>query len=339
MVRSLEVWRLARILALLAPLVGHAVHAHGQAPQPSVLEALRLKPTQPGVDYDVPEDAAAEKCTLNPISSGQMTGWEVRDGAGNVLRRFLDTNKDKMVDHWCYFKDGIEVYRDIDSDFDRNPDQYRWLGTAGIRWGIDTNKDGRLDSWKMISPEELSEEVIAALATRDTARFRRLVLAPEELQSLQLGQEQQEQMAQRIAETLAGFEALAQSQQFVDNSARWVNFGGTRPGVVPAGTDGARQDLHVYENAVAVIESEGLHSQVIVGTLVHVGDGWRVIDLPKSTADAHASLSPGGFFFQASLARRRSGCAGRRWSQPRSAAAHDRDRGDRSPAARVRQSR
>ena len=47
-----------------------------------------------------------------------------------------------------------------------------------------------------------------------------------------------------------------------------MNFGGTRPGVVPAGTDGLEQDLQVYENAVAVIEADGGHDQVIIGTLV-----------------------------------------------------------------------
>jgi thiol-disulfide isomerase/thioredoxin len=43
---------------------------------------------------------------------------------------------------------------------------------------------------------------------------------------------------------------------------------------------------------------------VIVGTLVRAGDLWRLIDLPKSMADAQASTAPEGFFFQASLARR-----------------------------------
>ena len=48
--------------------------------------------------------------------------------------------------------DGIEVYRDVDSNFNGKADEYRWLGTAGSRWGIDDNEDGRIDSWKTISP-------------------------------------------------------------------------------------------------------------------------------------------------------------------------------------------
>ncbi len=129
-------------------------------------------------------------------------------------------------------------------------------------------------------------------------------MTEEELTSLQLGDEQTKQLRKKIADAAGGIEELARSQKFVGPEARWVNFGGTRPGVVPAGTDGSRQDLQVYENTVAVVESGGGHSQVIVGTLVRAGDLWRLIDLPKSMADAQASTAPEGFFFQASLARR-----------------------------------
>ena len=146
---------LAALLVALVPLVAAA-----QTAKPSVIEALKLKPIQANAEYDVPEGPAAEKCTLAPIKSPQLAGWEVRDGDGNVLRRFLDTNADNKVDQWCYFKDGVEVYRDIDRNFNRKADECRWLGTSGIRWALDTNEDGRIDQWKAISPEEVSEEVM-----------------------------------------------------------------------------------------------------------------------------------------------------------------------------------
>ena len=262
-------------------LVSPALVAPTRAAQPSVSEALKLKPIQSDIDYDLPDDAAAEKCSLNPINAGNVSGWEVRDGDGNVLRRFLDTNNDNKVDQWCYFKDGIEVYRDIDSDFNRKADQYRWLGTAGIRWALDTNEDGRIDQWKTISPEEVSEEVIAALGARDAVRFRRLLLTVDELKTLQLGDEQEKLLSKKIAETAAGSDTLARTQKLVERDTSWVNFGGTRPGVVPAGTDGSKRDLQVYENAAAVVETAGTHTQIIIGTLVRTGEVWRVIDLPQ----------------------------------------------------------
>ncbi len=228
-------WTVAAVFGLLAALADPAL---AQTGKPPVSKALGLKPTQEDVEYDVPDQATADKCTLEPYKLGKTSGWEVRDPSGNVLRRYLDTNADNKVDQWCYFKNGIEVYRDIDSNFKGNADQYRWLGTAGIRWAIDSNEDGEPDSWKIISPEEVSEEVVLALTNKDVSRFKRLLLSPEELSSLQLGEEQGKQLAKKIADTAAGFEDLLKRADIVTGDSRWVNFGGTRPGVVPMGTDG-----------------------------------------------------------------------------------------------------
>ena len=131
-----------------------------------------------------------------------------------------------------------------------------------------------------------------------------MLLTEEELASLQLGEEQSKQLSKKIADTTAGIEELARSQKFVGPEARWVNFGGTRPGVVPAGTDGLQQDLQVYENTAAMIDSQSGHSQVIMGTLVRAGDLWRIIDSPKSIADAAGEHGTGGVLLSGFLARR-----------------------------------
>ncbi len=254
-------------------------------------EALALKPVQSGIDYDIPDQAATEKCSLEPYKLGETSGWEVRDENGSTLRRYLDTNADNKVDQWCYFKAGIEVYRDIDSNHNRKADQYRWLGTAGMRWALDTDEDGRIDQWKMISPEEVTEEAVLAMREKNADRFKLLLLTPGELRELGLGAEQGKQLAEKLAATSTSFEQMLRSQQFVPSDAEWVNFGGTRPGVVPAGANGAQKDLHVYENVAAVIESKGTHNQVVVGTLVQVGDVWRLFDLPSQNTAAE------GFFF------------------------------------------
>src|SRR6185369_10940497 len=107
----------------------------------------------------------------------------VRDGNGQILREFVDTNGDNIVDRWGYFNDGVEVYRDIDSDYNGRADQYRWLNTAGTRWAIDKNEDGIIDSWKVISAEEATAEAVAALKNRDSARFARLLLQPTEIKA------------------------------------------------------------------------------------------------------------------------------------------------------------
>ena len=87
---------------------------------------LTLKP--PPVEHG-PAPIAMEK-------EGGVNAWVVRGPAGEVLRAFADTNGNRVVDRWSYYKDGIEIYRDLDSDHDTKVDQSRWLSAAGSRWGV-----------------------------------------------------------------------------------------------------------------------------------------------------------------------------------------------------------
>ena len=227
-----------------------------------------------------------------------------------ILRKFVDTNDDNVVDQWSYYKDGVEVYRDIDSNFNGKADQYRWFHTGGSRWGLDPNEDGVIDSWKSISAEEVTAEVVAAIATHDADRFARLLLTPAELKSLGLGKSRAESVAEKIAKAAADFKAMSARQKVVTRDATWVQFSANRPGIVPAGTDESTKDLRVYENVVAIVESGGKHGQVQIGTLVQVGDAWRVIDLPQPMVEGQADATPVGFFFQASMTHRSEPASG-----------------------------
>jgi hypothetical protein len=53
----------------------------------------------------------------------------------------------------------------------------------------------------------------------------------------------------------------------------------------------------VYDNVSAIVETEGKHSQIFLGTLVRVDGGWRVIDLPSSMEDRSSVDVASGFFF------------------------------------------
>ena len=44
----------------------------------------------------------------------------------------------------------------------------------------------------------------------------------------------------------------------------YVDFGGTRPGLVPAGTGGSTEDILVYENISAIVEKQRKTSQIFV---------------------------------------------------------------------------
>src|SRR5262249_54650284 len=122
--------------------------------------------------------------------NGKGAGWLLRDSQGRALRRFFDSQYDGVrksgIDVWSYYQDGIETYREQYVNTDAEPDQmhYRWLNQAGSKWGVDLNKDGKIDTWKVISPEELSQEIVQALPKNDFARIQALMPTDAELKDL-----------------------------------------------------------------------------------------------------------------------------------------------------------
>src|SRR5262245_47817976 len=309
-----------RFLQVIVTFALATLPAATWAAKPTAKEALALVPVQADLDYDVPAAKEIEKCLVEVISVGGLTGYEVRAESGQILRRFLDTNGDNRVDQWCYFKDGIEVYRDIDGNFNNKADQYRWLGTAGTRWGLDSDENARIDSWKVISAEEVTAEVVAALRDRDMARFQRLLLTTDELKSLGLSSKQVTDLSEKISSATKTFAEVARQQRIVASNSEWIHFGANKPGIIPAGTDGSTKDLIVYDNVTAVVETDGApatavsnstakggaaarpsaapkHGQLAIGTLLKVGDAWKTFDLPKNLTGDNATAT-GGYFFQ-----------------------------------------
>ncbi len=283
------------------------------AAKPTVKEALGLKPVQKDVDYDTPEPSEIEKCTIDAETIAGITGWVVRTADSQLLRRFLDTNGDNKVDQWCYFKDGIEIYRDIDANFNNKTDQYRWMGTGGTRWGLDEDENNKIDAWKVISAEEVTAEVVAALRERDAARFQHLLLTTDELKTLGLSSKQTTELTEKIAAATKSFTEIARQQRVVTANSEWVHFGANKPGIVPAGTEGSTKDLIVYDNVTAIVETPvgepakltssnanktapPKSGQLAIGTLIKIGETWKTFDLPKNLGGEQAAV--GGYFFQ-----------------------------------------
>ena len=276
---------------------------------PAVAETLsRFKPTHADVDYDQPTAQQAAQSQLKSVREANASGWVVTDVNNQILRKFFDTNGDTKVDRWSYFKAGVEVYRDIDSNFDGRADQFRWLGAAGIRWGVDSDADGTIDYWKVISAQEVSQELIAAMQSRDQARFARLFASDREIQGLGVSPELQQKLSDGRARAVQVFAASAAASSLLEKNAHWVHFGGTH-GVLPSGSDGRTQDLYVYDNVIAVIEHEKAHRQILVGALLRSGDTWRLVQLPPAlstagngTADNQVAQYEGYFFSSSNAA-------------------------------------
>ncbi len=279
---------LASALALTAP---------AWAAAPTAEQALKLKPVQTDVTYDIPTAENAAKATLRSEKTDLGTAWVLRDHEGQVIRQFVDTNNDNVVDVWSYLAQGVEVYRDIDSNFNGRADQCRWLNSAGTRWGLDQNEDGRVDAWKTISAEEVSFELVQAMADRDSTRFARLLLTADELKALGLSGDRQNEIQAKLEQAKAAFEKLMARHSLVTAKSQWLQFGAMLPGVVPQGTDGSTKDLLVYENVSAVVQTDDKNGQVHVGTLVSAAGIWRLIDAP-TIGDSH---EPVGYFIRTAL--------------------------------------
>lgn len=266
------------------------------AAQPTVDYALGLRPFQQGVEYDQPAAADAKQSTIKMEKDGKVTAWVVRGPRGEVLRSFADTNGDRVVDRWSYFKDGLEIYRDIDSDFDTKADQSRWLNTAGSRWGVDVDENGVLDAWKVISAEETTAEIVAALATRDAARFKRLLPTAAELEAAGFAGERLKDVTARVAAAATRFAELALGQKQFGPQTQWNNMLSGRPGMIPAGSVDVTKDVAAYDNVVALVDSGSTAGQIYVGSLVRFGEAWRPIDVPQVPGESGDIAEPLGFF-------------------------------------------
>ncbi|NLE38902.1 MAG: redoxin domain-containing protein [Pirellulaceae bacterium] len=277
---------------------------------PTLVKAMSLVPSQQGIDYDRPEVAACDISEIKEPKTDRVVGYLVTSRDGMTLRKFVNTNGDGHIDRWSYYKDGLEVFRDIDTTGNGSADQCRWFNTAGSRWGIEMSPEGVVGRWKSISPEEVSAEAVAALAAKDWRRMERLLLTAQEAQSLGLEKEKQTELLKRLSSLKATFEASVRGEKALPSEAKWVQFSGGMPGVVPGEADALAKDLTVYENVAAVVQAGGNHGELFLGTLVRVGDAWRMIDVPRPMSDGQTSVATGFFFVPSSAARPKVGTSG-----------------------------
>lgn len=262
---------------------------------PSISDALSPTPVQPGIEYDQPNAQEQAACTIKAEKVNGVTAWVIRGPDGNILRQFADADGDNVVDTWSYFHDGLIVYRDIDANHNGQADQYRWFHSAGSRWGInvDEDKQNTIDRWKLISAEEASEEVVEALRTGDLKRFQALMLSSEEIAKLGLSPAQTEQLTKRIQASTETFKALLAEKQLEAN-CQFTDFGGIKPGIVPAGTRGSTKDLLVYENVWAMLRNGEQHQQLQLGTMVNFNGAWKLVDGPVLGSSQEVAS---GFFY------------------------------------------
>ena len=294
------------VLALVHSLSGLVL---AQATAAAILGGYR--PTQ-AVEIETPDKADWAKCKIEVVKIGKGTGYVVTGLQGQTLRRFVDVDGNQTVDQYRYFKDGLEVYREIDSTGDPkkvNIDQVRWFNTGGTRWGVDLNKDGIIDQWKVISAEEVSMEAVRALTTGDANILKPLLATAEDLAAVGVDKAAQATVLNSLANAEQVLAETIKQSKTIKPTTRWMQFNCAMPYMVPAEAGKSTQDLYVYENAIAIVENGKETASIHLGEIVRVGNTWKLTVLPRPVEGQESFIAEGGGLFQPSVAQSTAGSA------------------------------
>jgi len=249
---------------------------------PTVAQMLGYRPRQEGVNYTTPPADATNACKVELVKGQRKgSGWLLRDGGGQPLRWFFDTNDDNKIDVWAYYKDGVEVYREIDTTFSGKPDQYRWFNGGGMKWGIDNDRDGKIAYWKAISPEEVSQEVLQAVIRKDYGRLEALLITEAEMKEMNLPAEMVTKIRDLRKNAPAKFqETVGKMPNLASGKVTWIHLETKAPRCLPADQIGTRYDVVKHSNGTIVCEVGGKNEWLQTGEIIQVGMAWRLVDAP-----------------------------------------------------------
>ena len=277
-----------RVLATLTLWGGFGLAAHAQLPALTVDKALEAKPRQPGVVVTTPAPAEAARHRVDPIPNpkqpGSNMGYVVRDAQNRPVRQFVSYDG-KGFNIVAFYVEGQEAYREVFPPTGNEPHQFRWLGPNGGKWGLDRDRDGKVDEWVVISPEEASQELLQAVLTRDPKRLDALLPTKENLDSLGLPPDRSGPLLERAKAAGKKLAEAADALKLSPN-ARWVHLELGIPHTTPADAFGGRDDLVVHKNGTILIQDGDKTHFLQTGEMVLVGRSWKLIEGP--------SAGPGG---------------------------------------------
>ena len=286
-----------KALATLSLWAGFGLAAKAQPPALTADQAFAAKPRQAGVGVFTPAPDQYGRYKVEAIpgqKAGSNMGYKVVDAQGRPVRQFV-TYDNKQFNIVSYYADGQEVYRETFPPSPAEPHSYRWLGANGGKWGIDRDKNGTIDEWAVISPEEVGQEIVAALVSKDPAKLAALLPTDEGLKALGLPAPE----AARLKEKAAGAaKRLAETADALKLSpkAKFVHLQLGPPHTTPGDAFGpGAQDLSVHKTATVFIEDDGKTHFVQTGELVQVGRAWKVVEGPAvGPADPGGLATTGG---------------------------------------------
>ncbi|MDO5552581.1 MAG: TlpA disulfide reductase family protein [Planctomycetia bacterium] len=258
------------LLTLALPVI-----AWGQQYTPE--QILKVVPSQADVPCDVPTDAEIANCKIVQFKEGSYKGIGlVKPDGATPLRVWCAPEGSQKVEQIRYYRNGVEIFRDILGR------ECRWLNDAGSRWGVLESGTKRIASWKSLSPEEATAEIVAALKTNDVSRYKAVALTADDVKTLGVQDPLASELLRQIEGVDAGFDALV-ARLKLPSTIVWGAFNGSRPALLPADKNGLVADLAAYFNSSVVLmnpENAADSYQLFIGDLVRVGATWKIIGLP-----------------------------------------------------------
>ncbi len=266
-----------------------------QPPALTVEEALRRTPRQPHANVPPLTAEQARGCKLETILSPRdgktPIGYVLRDAAGQPVRQLVSYDN-ATFNIVAYYHNGVEIYREVYPPRTTEPYQFRWLGPNGSKWGLDRNRDGVIDEWAVISPEELSQELLQAILTRDVRRVEPLVLTKANLEYLGMPAERAATLLERAGRV--GQRVLEAAEQLkLSPQAKWGHLELQPPQTTPADALGLRDDWVVHKQANLLIHDGEQPKFLPLGEIVLIGRAWKLIDGPVvATTDGATVAAP-----------------------------------------------
>ncbi|MDB5309605.1 MAG: resA 11 [Gemmataceae bacterium] len=273
-----------RVLATLTLWAGFGLTASAQLPALTVDKAFEAQPRQPGVT--VPTPAADQigryrvEAIPDPKTPGANMGYVVRDPDNRPVRQFVSYDG-KSFNIIAFYVNGQEAYREVYPPKPTDPYQFRWLGPNGGKWGLDRDRDGKVDEWAVISPEEASQELLQAVLTKDAKRLDALLPTKENLESLGLPPADVKQIQDRAVKAAQKLTEAADKLK-LSPAAQWVHLELGPPQTTASDAFGGRDDKMVHRNGTVLIQDGKETKFLQTGELILVGRSWKVIDGPTA---------------------------------------------------------
>ena len=271
-----------RVLATLTLWAGFGLSAFAQLPTLPLDKAFETKPRQPGVAIATPTPEQMARHKVEPIKNKDQVviGYVVRDAEGKPVRQFVSYDG-KSFNIVAFYVNGQEAYRETYPPAPTEPYQFRWLGPNGGKWGLDKDRDGKVDEWVVISPEEASQEILQAVLTRDPKRLEALLPSEENLKGVGLPAAEIARIKEKSAGAIKRMGDAAVALK-LSPEAKWVHLELGIPQTTPADAFGGRDDQIVHKNGTILIQDGKETKFLQTGELIMIGRSWKLVEGPTA---------------------------------------------------------